>query len=658
MQRSLSLVRGLRATTIGSFTLGALLVFLPNCAVQQVPQVPDENGNGNENSSTAAAANENSSTSGSQVRPIPSVPLDDPEQLAEIDSGLPNLDETGPVPLSIIISNFDRAANVLPGSVESLVYEVFGGRAEDGLIRSALVIDRDGIEDTGDELSLVDNLPVRGTVDFSTSGLAPGRYFVGIRARNNVSVVSRYAGGQLELVGAATLTVSRPNENLRVRPIGSIEVRATIETLAKNVSWSVFTDTDTDFGNGVFRAVGGGGGTAVASVVFPTDYPRGDYFIGINILDSLNQRFIYYFGIGTSNCVNDGLCRKFTIDGAPTISVVEPMTTLATQPGPVVTIRAEAGDAEGNATVTLFRDADGTPNNNEFLLATFQLTGGQGVFETTFASTGLFPGSYRFGAKIDDGAGAPVYDYADGALIILEPPSASAAFVYRQSNFAHLPGSSQNSTLPIRFQVFDPLRRLDFQPDGIRLDLFVDANTDGVADTDVPLLTTTNNSTGQPFRIGPVNSVTLDLTSQELAVDADGLVDVVGKITLNELLGNRIEELSTRPLARVDSIPPTLIVSSPTAPLAGAMSIDFAVRVEDNSNHTFLLVLLAPIQSGTPNEDDAIVLRGFFPIETNQTETETVQLDGFPSGSYRLIYYVADATPDLVRVEGVTVQIN
>jgi hypothetical protein len=318
---------------MGSTLAGAVLLGLGGCPVPQVPRTP-ANENANVSDSDGGGLIENANTVGGRpVRPIPSVPVegvgdggtDQPD-----DSAIPSNDLPSVAPLSVSISNFAAAVNVLPGTDQQLLYEVVGGRVEDGPVNVQLYVDKDGIDGSGDEIVLLTGLPVRGAAVFSTGNLPPGRYKVAVKASNQRGTSVRYAVGQLELVGEALVQFTAPAGNVRARPTGIVPIEARIDSLAQTLSWSVFTDSDTTF-NGNERIEFSGGGAVVRGSILLQGLPHGSYYIGVRVVDSLGQEFIRYSG--AIDCASLGDCRQISIDGAPSIEILEPLTSVTTLPG-------------------------------------------------------------------------------------------------------------------------------------------------------------------------------------------------------------------------------------------------------------------------------------------------------------------------------------
>lgn len=640
-----------------------LVLFAVGCPVAQIPRTPTENENANV-SGGGTSAQSNSNTAGSTVRPIPGVPVEIDENTDVGDSSRPQNDSPAVAVLAVVITNFASTANTLAGSLQVITYDTLGGRAEDGSIRATLFYDGDGVDLSGDEHTLLEGLPARGNEEFSTAGIAPGRYFLGVRAQNNVSKTVRYAAGQLEIVGDAALTVQRPSASVRVRPADPIEVRATITTLARNVSWRVFVDDDHTF-NGNETTAFVGGGFSVSGSIVPLSFVPGEYSIGVEVGDSVGQRFIFYVNEAGGDCVNNGQCRTFIIDEAPAITVVEPTQSLAIQPGQdTVHMRVIASDREANATVTLFRDANGVLDGDEFTLGEFELNTTQGAFELDVETANLFPARYRFGAMVSDGVGQPVSAYAPAVLDVLAPVSVFGAF-RPASDFGRRLGDA-NSTVTIGFFVSDPNRRLAAQPEGIELRLYVDNDIDGAPDSTTPLVVAAISNDGRPFQAG-LNTYIIDFDTLNAGpLGSDGLLDLVGELILRETQGNERVVFSEGPVARLDAVAPQLLALTPNqtdgnVTLAPGDTLRF--RVNDNETTLVLPYLYDTVMLPDGRE----ILRTLAFLTTNvivappNTIVE-IMLDEFdaPPGVYKFAYAVVDSTPDpiLFEIVGLSVTID
>lgn len=645
------LTRCARYTMVTTACVAGILLSLGGCPVQQVPRTPpaDENDNA---SNTAGSGFPTNTPTEQTPRPIPSIPVDVPDDNSDADSDLPSLDTPLEFPISIVItSGNDGPINILPGAEQSISYEVFGGRPEDGVIRVALIYDVDGVDNSGDEVVLQNGLPVRGTVDYTTAGIPSGTYFVGIRAANDAVRNSRFAPSKLEIVGAATATLTRPSVDLEVRPSATIDVRGSIETLARNVGWTVFTDQDGVFNGNEVDAFSGGG-RVINGAIFPQNLANGDHFIGIEIRDSLGQSFVQYFSDGTGTCTNGVACRKFTIDEPPTIIVTAPTDTVIAQPGDeIIRIEATVADIEGDAEVSIFRDADGTLNDNEFELASFTLQGNNGNFSFDFDTSNLFPGTYRFGVKADDGNGA-IAGYATGTLIIPLPPSVSGSVLLPNDMPVGARTFDRVNDALVSFAISDPNRRLRLQPQGIVVNVYVDEDTDGVPDTATPAVTLTDGLFSIPFSTG-LNFFELDLEALNVDAGADGLANVLVEILLSEVIGN---EIKVDPIAvfELDTIRPDIDLALPNP--GGQMTFNdatdiltIAYSLLDNNASTVKFVLADAFTGVTfdvPDQEEF--------LQPNDQIVRNLALwritPDIPTGLYNIAFEVRDNTNEITII--------
>ena len=159
-------------------------------------------------------------------RPIPQPPLDEPDGGDGTGGGSGTPDrptEPGDVSQPIAVSINSPAGadiNILPVQEAAIDYEVFGGSPADGAISVDLFYDRDGIANTGDEETLMSNLPPRGFQLF-TATLEPGVYYLGLRAANLSESQTDYADGRLVIVGVPTVQLVLPAAELSSRAMST-----------------------------------------------------------------------------------------------------------------------------------------------------------------------------------------------------------------------------------------------------------------------------------------------------------------------------------------------------------------------------------------------------------------------------------------------------
>lgn len=640
-----------------SVLLGIMVVLasLGGCPVPQVPREPSNNGNLNSGDvSGGSVINNNSFTDGS-VRPIPGIPVEVDQPTDEPADGNPISDVPASTPLNVAINNFENSLNILPGNPAAIAYEVLGGNREDGEVRVTIFVDIDGVDRSGDERTLLENQPLRTIVEIPTGALSPGRYFVGVRAQNNVSTSTRYALGRLEVVGPASLTVQSPAGSSRVRPNDVLQVRATIDTIAQTVSWRLFIDVDTEFnGNEIFEFCANGqtcslsgGGLIVQGGIALHELAQSAYHIGVEIRDSLGQRFIRYFG--TVDCGATASCNTIVIDAAPQVQVTSPAADIHIQAGTQdVTIAAHVMDSEANAVVRLFRDADSSINGNEFHLASFNLSDTQGDFETTLATAGLLPGTYRLGAEVDDGAGPPVATYAPGKLVILPEPTVSGEFQF-VTHEINRRSSGISNPVPVSFHVSDPARRLAHQPEGVRLNFYLDANTDWVPDSTTPVLSVNADHLNRPFGAGD-NVYMLNLSTIGLP-ENDDLVNIIGELVLREINGNVV--LSPALVSQFDDVAPQVVPFEPSVDAIISRhggEITVSLSTIDNTPSVGI-VRLAPHQvgGGPPPPPLTLSLGIFELIPPFETRTQVFAVpSSTPIGTYKLQIELIDLSDEPV----------
>ncbi len=448
-----SLSRSLPRFTFGAAACLATLVLSTGCPVAQVPNVPTDQNNDNTQAPTSGNNRRD------QNRPIPPVPIDtDNDNTTPPDGGAVG----GPTtpggggsttgqPISVAVTAPAGVdINILPGGEGFVTYEVFGGRPEDGAIAVELFVDQDGVAASGDENTRETGLAPRGQERFDTAGLAPGVYRIGVKANNRAESRVTYATGRLVIVGEATFTFSQPSANARVRPGTAVAFQATIQSLAAAVTYTVFTDVDTIV-NGNEDTAFTGGGLSANGTISTTGFDPGTYFIGLTAVDSAGQSKTEYFR-GTN-----GAPRTITVDLSPAVSLSAPTGNQIIVPGAPVNVAGQAQDPEGNANVRIFRDIDAVFNNNEVIIAgPLPITSPANFnFNQAIDTTTLPAGTFRFGALVDDGVGAPVTAYAPGSIRINAAPTVtvtqpaadavvqSGAFVTITWNAADLEGRIQ-----------------------------------------------------------------------------------------------------------------------------------------------------------------------------------------------------------------------
>lgn len=402
--------------TVLPLLIGLILsISFGGCPVQQQPRVPD-NQTDEDARRPPSINNERDSN-----RPIPPPAIDEGDDDSGEGGGIGGGDflipDAGSVsqPVFVVIAAPDASdINILPGGEGAVTYEVLGGDPEDGVIKVQLFYDVDGVADTGDEIVLETDLAPRGTEAFIAAGIAPGSYHIGIRASNNKEIATAYANGRLVVVGRPLLRFTQPSGSVRVRPNTGVSVQFTIESLARTVSYAVFTDTDTVVNGNEVEAFTGGGLNGTGTI-FLTDFDDGRYFIGVSVADSVGQEQTEYIGVA------EGSPRTITVDLAPSVQVTDPATNLLIVRGEPVAVTIIARDPEASAVVTVFRDSDGVFNGNEATLATYQLTTPEHTFSDVIDTSALAPGRYKLGAAINDGIGGSIASYSAGGFRINAP---------------------------------------------------------------------------------------------------------------------------------------------------------------------------------------------------------------------------------------------
>ncbi|MFH1746748.1 MAG: hypothetical protein ABIG44_06850 [Planctomycetota bacterium] len=586
-----------------------------------------------------------------QNRPIPQPPIDDDDDGtgdggSSGGGGLPPADDGDlSQPIAIVISSPVGAdINILPGQEAAINYEVFGGDPADGAIRVELFYDLDGIVSTGDEVTLMTNLPARGLQVF-TANLESGVYYLGLRAANARESQTEYANGRLVLVGEPSVSLNLPAQDQRVRPNSGVQIQFNIASLATTVSYEVFTDIDTVVnGNEVTKFTGGG--LSGSGTIYLENYAAGIYYIGVHLQDSTGQEKSDYFAGG------DGNLRTITVDLAPAITVTEPTGDNPVEEGDLVQIVFTATDPEGAATISVFRDADGAFNGNEAEIAEFNLNTPQEDYVWAFIIPGnLPPANYRIGASITDGVGETIASYAPGSITVLGDPTVSVAVASLNPLSVRPPDTSR-----LLFQVNDPERKLKNQPLGIQIHIYADLENDGVPvdedgiPTEVPVVTV-----GDPaFRAGL--PIAYNINSSALVPELDpqtGNGHFRVAVSATERSGAAVFEFYPLPLY-IDSVEPTVDL---TLPLPGEkvllekdQMIDVAASTYDTSPANLVIRLDKDTnpENDPPTAMDPLVivemLVGDGPVDINTT----VDLTGVPAGLYYIYVSITDGVGDPV----------
>lgn len=484
--------QSLRGSTIAAAAGLLFGLTIGGCPVAQTPQALSDNTNNNNSSSSNS--NSGSSNSNTIQRPIPPVPIDVNANAAANGNGPSTTTGDFFQPIAIAItapSGFD--INVAPGGDGLVTYETGGGNPSDGPLSVELFYDLDGIARTGDEVTLLSGLAPRGSQRF-TANLPAGTYRLGVKAANKKDSKVVYATGKLVVVGTPAVRITQPSADIRVRPNSSFQMQLAIDSLASALTYDVLIDTDTTI-NGNERKVFTGAGLGGNVTVVTDGLAAGNYLLAVRAQDSVGQSKTEY------NKSPQGQFRKVTIDLEPSISVLSPTSFDPTHPVPFE-LRVRAQDPEGNATVTLFQDGDAGFNGNEIALAAFQLTSNAAQeFSIMVDPATLTPGTYRYGASIDDHVGTPFFAFSPVPIPKNGPPRVSITLPVSETHVVY------GSTFELRWDASDFEGRALA---GFEILFAIDADGDGAPD-----------DTPQPIssQFGPI---VLDGTTRFLQFDTNG----------------------------------------------------------------------------------------------------------------------------------------
>jgi len=614
------------------------VISVGGCPVAQQPTSPTTDG---QDDVIEPPANNNQRDTN---RPIPPPPLDEPDDGTGgggssgggTDGGGSGGGGDGgsqAPPISVDISAPGTTdVETAPGGEAAVTYEVFGGDPADGAISIELLYDVDGLADSGDEVVLAADLAARGTQAFTTAGIASGAYRIGVRAFNSEERKTTYAAGRLVIVAPATLAIQAPTVDARVRPADSISVKATINSLAATVSYSVFTDTDGAL-NGNETESFAGGGKQIDGTVLTAGFAPGDYNLGVTIEDSVGQTVTEYIRDAGGDLI------VLSVDAAPSIQVTAPATNVTVDPGQPVDVSVVAMDPEGNATVVIFYDVDTSINGNETLLAVESLTQTQQTFQTVM-DTNLPSGLYFIGAYIDDGVGLATqhFGYAPGNVRVSGPPTLQIVFTQPTADVFRRPGA----TITLGFRVNDPDEQ--GKPNSIEIIAAYDANQDGVLDEaeQTPVWSAATN-----FEFGVANTYSFDTTVLAGLIDsaAGDPIDGVGQFWL----GVRAKELSekskasfaTNALVYLDNFEPQLVSFSPADDVVrdGIGTLTVTLETEDTSPRYVAVLLDNDTNPLTGDEEillDEEVLAGG--VQTSTVEIDLAQLKAERGAGFYYFY--------------------
>jgi len=218
-----------------------------------------------------------------------------------------------------------------------------------------LFYDQDGVVN-GDEETIAeadDNALSRVLVDFDTTGLSIGTYYVGVTVTSSAGMtVSSYAPGTVTLVTGVFIQVLAPSVGFQAAVGDVIQiVVAANDPAMPDATVRVFYDLDTTPTNGnevtidTFAA-SEGGTTWNTQEVSP-----GEYYIGAELENGMTPPPVAY---------SAGAVRLLSGTDAEAVSfqILAPSDDVRILAGTVYTIRWYASGVDSGGTVTLYRDTD------------------------------------------------------------------------------------------------------------------------------------------------------------------------------------------------------------------------------------------------------------------------------------------------------------
>jgi hypothetical protein len=222
-----------------------------------------------------------------------------------------------------------------------------------------LFYDQDGVAD-GDEINIGMGTATGSSVvsvDWNTTGLAPGTYFVGVTVTDaSVSrTATAYAAGQVEIIAGAFVYVIQPANNIEVRPGDLTEIVFTAGVPNDGTgSLELFYDLDQQV-NGNEVTIESGIALDRRNLIWnTTGVPADTYFIGASLrLSSGGSPIATAYASG-----------RIQIEGEPSggapdqIVVTTPLNDQTIFQGNTYVIRWSTGATQADGTVSLLYDND------------------------------------------------------------------------------------------------------------------------------------------------------------------------------------------------------------------------------------------------------------------------------------------------------------
>jgi hypothetical protein len=283
----------------------------------------------------------------------------------------------------------------------------WNGTDPDDAATVSLGYDVDSTYDNGNHTWISLTQPEDGTVNWSTTGVTPGTYYIFGMIYDTRVEAHDYASGTVTVQAAntpPTLVVTAPSSNVTVTQGQTVAIswNGTDPDDAATVSLGYDVDSTYDNGNHTW-----------ISLTQPEDgtvnwntagVTPGTYFIFGMIYDGEAEGHDYASGTVTVQAANT----------PPTLVVTAPSSNVTVPQGQTVAISWNGTDPDDAATVSLGYDVDSTyDNGNHTWISLTQPEDGTVSWNTT----GVTPGTYYIFGMIYDGE-AEGHDFASGTVTV------------------------------------------------------------------------------------------------------------------------------------------------------------------------------------------------------------------------------------------------
>jgi hypothetical protein len=321
--------------------------------------------------------------------------------------GCPSLPIGGGGSPVVVVKSPSLDQTVPVGNLITIVYDATGS----GLSVSAFY-DRDGVPDTGDEVTFWEDLAtgLNQWVQLDTSGLTSGDLYVGISATNASGTTTEYASGRITLASSTTVTVLAPSSDVTVSAGTVVPIQFNAGEDVTDFNYTVFYDGDGVFnGDEITIETGSSVGTPTIEVGFDTTgLSPNVYYVGVTVKSLVG---------GTSTAYAAG---NVIITTGAFVQILSPLGGTVLPVGTLVEVTFAANDPSSpGAMVRLFYDTDGVPDTgDDVTIANVSASGGGAIWNTGAVP----PGSYFVAAQLLS-TSPPLFSYTDAPILIVGPGS-------------------------------------------------------------------------------------------------------------------------------------------------------------------------------------------------------------------------------------------